>query len=53
MVKAITIEQTKNPAPYKDPMLYETPPADEPATSAVMTSPAPLAKATNVTAATD
>lgn len=48
---AITIEHTKNPAPYKAPILYDTPSAVPEATIAVITSPAPFAKANKVTAA--
>jgi len=51
IVKQITIEHTKKPAQYSAPTLYETPPSEPDATIAVITSPAPLAKASNVTAA--
>ena len=42
-----------SPAPYKAPMLYDIPPSDPDATIAVITSPAPLANASKVTAAND
>ncbi len=46
----MTIEHTKNPAPYRDPTLQATPPSAPEATIAVITSPAPLARAKSVTA---
>ena len=39
-----------SPAPYIAPTLYDNPPLESHATSAVITSPAPLAKANSVTA---
>ena len=42
-----------SPAPYKAPILYDIPPSDPDATIAVITSPAPLANASKVTAAND
>jgi hypothetical protein len=49
-VTPITIVATKSPAPYNDPILKLTPSKLSEATIAVITSPAPLAKANNVTA---
>jgi len=46
-----TTEQQKRPAPNKDPTLYSIAPSVPDATKAVMTSPAPLARAIKVTAA--
>ena len=42
-----------SPAPYNAPILYDIPPSDPDATIAVITSPAPLANASKVTAAID
>lgn len=40
IVRHITIEHTKNPAPYNAPILYDIPPSEEEDTIAVITSPA-------------
>ena len=47
----IYIYKITNPAPYIDPILYDNPSDDPDATSAVITSPEPFARANNVTAA--
>ncbi len=51
IVKVITIVHTNKPAPNKAPMLYATPSAESDATMAVITSPAPFARARRVTPA--